>query len=194
MTNPSVGNLTRRTFLELAARQSVAAAAAANALLAACRPTAHQPSALGLDRRALDTFVALIDEIIPASDGMPAASAAGTLAYLELLAASEAALADTARAAVAAADGLGRERTGKPFASIEVTERAVVVTALAEREKVLFKRLRDYVYEGYYLQPQVWARLGYEPYPTGGAGPTMARFDPAMLDRVRAMPRRYRSA
>lgn len=187
-------DLTRRTFLELAARQSVAAAAAANGFLAACRPTAQEPSALGLDQRSLDTFVALIDEIIPASDGMPAASGSGTLAYFELLAGSEVQLVDTARAAVVAADRFGRERAGKPFTSFAATERVLVVTTLAERDKVLFGHLKSYVYEGYYLQPRVWALLGYEPYPTAGAGPPMARFDPAMLDRVRAMPRRYRIA
>jgi len=101
---------------------------------------------------------------------MPAASGAGTLAYLELLAGTEAQLVDTAEAAVVAADRFGREQVGKPFTSIAAPERVRVVTTLAEREKVLFKRLRDYVYEGYYLQPQVWARLGYGSSFTTGAG------------------------
>ncbi len=50
------------------------------------------------------------------------------------------------------------------------------------------------VYEGYYVQPVVWEAIGYEPYPTGGGGPTLEPFDPALLERVAGQPASYREA
>lgn len=166
--------LTRRAFLQLAAEQSVTASLAATALLAACRSTADHSSSLGLDRRSTATLIDLIDEIIPASDGMPAASQAGTLAYFELLAATDPGLIATVQGAIQ--DG-----------------RTSTAAQLEASNPELFGRLKTYVYEGYYLQPQIWSLLGYEPYPTNAPGPSMAPFSPAMLQRVRSMPQRYRT-
>lgn len=184
--------LTRRAFLELAAGQSLAASVAATALLAACRATADGSSALRLDRPSMDAFIALIDEIIPASDKMPAASQAGTLAYLELLAAEDSQLPDTIHGALSAVGTLAQTRFGSGFTKVASTARTAVVVALAEADEGLFARLRTYVYEGYYLQPEVWNLLGYQPFPTSGPGPLLAPFAPELLQRVRAMPRRYR--
>jgi len=173
--------LTRRAFLQLAAEQSVTASVAVTALLAACRSTAGHPSALGLDRGSTKTLIRLIDEVIPASDGMPAASQAGTLAYLELLAETDPGLTETVHAVVRTAQALTHSAG------------ATVASKLMEADPTGFARLRTYVYEGYYLQPQVWKLLGYEPYPTSAPGPSMAPFSTALLERVRAMPRRYRA-
>lgn len=184
--------LTRREFLELAARQSVGASVAATAFLAACAPTADRSAALGLNADATNTLIALVDEIIPAWDGAPAASEAGTLAYLEMLAATETELPETLRAAIRLVDALSVSRVGQGLAAVGRDGRAAVIAAFAEAERALFGRVRNYVYEGYYLQPRVWQQLGYEPFPTLAAGPVMAPFDAAMLDRVRTMPARYR--
>lgn len=184
--------LTRRAFLELAAEQSLTASLAATALLAACRSTADRSSALGLDGRSLRTLITLIDEIIPASGEMPAASQAGTLAYFELLAGTDPGLSETLHAALRSANALAQVRFGEELASIPSTSRTTIVAALAENEVSLFAGLRTFVYEGYYLQPRIWKLLGYEPYPTSSPGPSMAPFTPAMLQRIRAMPRRYR--
>lgn len=184
--------LTRRAFLELAAGQSLAASAAATALLAACRATAEGSSALRLDGPSMEALIAVIDEIIPASDKMPAASGAGTLAYFELLAGEDSQLPETIHSALSAVGTLAQARFGSGLTSVAPAARTVVVVALAEADKGLFARLRTYVYEGYYLQPDVWKLLGYEPYPTSGPGPLLAPFAPEILQRVRAMPRRYR--
>jgi hypothetical protein len=185
--------LTRRAFLELAATQSLTASLAATALLAACRSTAEESSVLGLDGPSMETLITLVDQIIPASDEMPAASQAGTLAYFELLAGADPHLPETLQSAIRTVDALSRARAGKGFAAAGASERTEVVAALAQTESLLFARLRTYVYEGYYLQPQVWQLLGYEPYPTSAPGPHMAPFTPALLQRIRAMPPRYRT-
>ena len=180
--------LTRREFLEMAARQSLAASIAASALLqSSCLRSPESPSALGLDAGATETLIAVIDEIIPAADSMPAASEVGTLAYFELVAASEAALAETMQASLRTANTLSQERLGSRFTSISRDHRVEILSAFEERDAALFKKLRDYVYEAYYLQPRVWALIGYDPYPTNAAGPQMEPFDQTLLNRVRAM-------
>jgi len=173
--------LTRRAFLARVGEQSLTASLAASALLAACRTSADRSSALGLDGRSTETLIALIDEIIPASDGMPAASQAGTLAYFELLAGADPILRETLQGAVRASSKLAPG------------SRAEIVARLAKDDPALFTRLRRYVCEAYYLQPEVWKLLGYEPFPTGAAGPSMAPFTPELLQRVREMPQRYRA-
>lgn len=184
--------LTRREFLDFVARQSAAASIAASALLVACRSTADRRSALGLDANATKTLIALIDEIVPAVSGMPAASQVGTLAYFELLAGTESKLAETVQATVRGVEALGRERFANGLSLIRPEQRRVAVSAFSEANPALFAQIRNYVYEGYYLDPRVWELLGYEPHPTGSGGPKMASFDAALLSRVRAMPIRYR--
>ena len=182
-------HLTRREFLEVAARQSVTAGIAASALLeSSCLRSPESPSALGLDGGATEALITMIDQIIPAADGMPAASQAGTLAYFELLAASETALAENVQASVRTANALSQERFGGRLASISREQRLETLSAFEKsKDAALFVKLRNYVYEAYYLQPRVWALIGYDPYPTNAPGPHMEPFDQALLNRVRAM-------
>jgi hypothetical protein len=62
---------------------------------------------------------------------------------------------------------------------------------MQEQEKdnpAFFNQLLAYTYESYYLSPQVWKLIGYEPYPTMSAGPLLEAFDEKLLDRVRKLP------
>jgi hypothetical protein len=189
-----MASLTRREFLDLVARQSLSASIAATGVLLACRSTADRRSALGLGADATTTLIALIDEIIPAENDMPAASQVGTLAYWELLADTEAQVVTVVQTATSSVDEASDQQFGRPFARIRPTDRRAIVSALSEANTRLFGQLRDYVYEGYYLDPQVWQRLEYEPFPTGSGGPKMAPFDASLLTRVRGMSKRYREA
>jgi len=182
--------LSRREFLHLIAVRSAAASFAAGTLLSAC-DSGERPSALGLGADATQTLIALVDEIIPPTDGMPAASQVGTLAYFELLATSETKLVSTVQTAIRTVDAISEQQSGRHFAQTPSSDRRAVVSALASADSALFLQLRNLVYEGYYLDPQVWERLAYEPYPTGSGGPKMTSFDQALLTRVRAMPKRY---
>jgi hypothetical protein len=136
---------------------------------------------------------AAMDEIIPAGEGMPAASAAGGLEYLDRLAASNPDVKDRLRKIVSAIDAVSRKRFRKNFASLPSSDRAAALQDLEERPPPeLFADLRDLVYESYYTQPQVWKRIGYEPHLTGDAGPHMKPFDEAALAEVRRKAKFYR--
>ncbi len=134
---------------------------------------------------------AAMDEIIPAADGMPAASAVGGVAYLDRLA-RQAQFKKQFEGVLAALGEASRRLFGKSFLALPRAER---VTALAELEKAVpesFRALRDCVYEAYYTRPQVWKLLGYESHLTNQAGPRMKPFDEAALAKVRKMPKLYR--
>jgi hypothetical protein len=142
------------------------------------------------DERERRDLEAAMDEIIPAGDGMPAASEMGGVAYLERVAAADANVANELRAALAALE----KASGGAFGRLDHEARVSALRKLEAGEATRFAQLRDYVYESYYTQPRVWKLIGYEFYPTDHAGPHMAPFDESILDDVRKMPKLYREA
>ncbi|HEY3204368.1 MAG TPA: gluconate 2-dehydrogenase subunit 3 family protein [Thermoanaerobaculia bacterium] len=181
-------NWTRRGFLQTAAAGSFAATGAARAIAAlstaGTRP-ASSPFAAGV--RA--TLRAAMDEIIPASDGMPAASSSQVLSYLEEISARD---ADVRREVRRAATALERRSRPRGFVSLSATRRVRVIAALEKQEPAVFGSLRDYVYEGYYTNPEIWSRIGFEFYGPERPGPGMPAFDESAVERVRAAPPLYR--
>jgi hypothetical protein len=125
------------------------------------------------ERSALRTAM---DEIIPAGDGMPSATEAGGIEYLERVMRQEPEVAENTRALLAE---LKVHRTLGEFEAKAAPE---------------FARLRDFVYEAYYTQPEIWKLLGYHNYPTDHAGPHMPPFDETILSEVRRKPKFYREA
>jgi hypothetical protein len=133
-----------------------------------------------------------MDEIIPAGDGMPAASEAGGVDYLEKLSGRDAKVAKELRESLAALDGLSQKQFQGAFISLSREQRVQALSTLEKHKAEPFKTLRDYVYEAYYEQPQVWKLIGYEYYPTNGAGPTTKPFNEEILAEVRKKPKFYR--
>jgi hypothetical protein len=159
--------LTRRNFLEASAAAPLAAGlvttigAAPNNVLSEA------------EREALHTAM---DQIIPAGDGMPSASEAGGLEYLQRVARQEPEVANQLRSLLA-----------------ELKERKTL-TEFEAKDPQNFAHLRDYVYEAYYTQPRIWKLIGYHDYPTDHAGPHLPPFDESLLDPVRNRPKLYREA
>lgn len=132
-----------------------------------------------------------MDAIVPAADGMPAASAAGVMEYLELVATRD---ADVRRQLRRAASALERRARPSPFDSLQNERRVGVLAELEAKEPTVFEALRDFVYEGYYTRPDVWKRLGFEFYGPDRPGPGLPPFDETSVARVRARPPFYRRA
>jgi hypothetical protein len=57
-----------------------------------------------------------------------------------------------------------------------------------------FAILRDFVYEAYYTQPQIWKLIDYQFHATDQKGPHMKPFDEAVIAKVRNKPKFYREA
>ena len=183
--------LTRREFLDVALRHGAAAGMVGGLLPAlACSPgdVPDAAASLPLDER---TLALLVDEILPAEDGMPSASDAGLVDYFRRISVPVPELAELLGEFVAAAADVAEDRFGSTVAELDRARRVEVLQDLEASDGDRFGAFRNLVYEGYYVNPEVWARLGYEPYPTIEAGPVMEPFDPATLDRVRRLPRLY---
>lgn len=188
---------TRRKFLEstlkgtVVAGGAITAGAAIPAEARASDPEDQKPAALDEQRRKL--LRAAMDEIIPASDGMPAASEAGGVEYLTRVAGENAQVKRELEESLSTLAALSQKQFGREFISLTHAERVEALKKFeARRPPQNFVKLRDYVYEAYYTQPSVWKLIGYPFYATNGPGPHMKPFDPSSLDRVRRMPKLYR--
>ncbi len=172
---------TRRRFL---------AASAATPTLITVIQTA--PRALARDTQS--SLKTVMDMMIPASDGMPSASEAGGLAYLErLMERNEDAATDITKG-LDVADAFSERSFSKPFGELEKDEQITVLKEMEDSALGVFDALRAYVYESYYTQPAIWKLIGYQLYPTDHAGPHLQPFDDSLLANVQKLPKLYRDA
>jgi hypothetical protein len=186
----------RRKFLEAGVAGSMAVGRAAKVALSSVQEegrTPRQPATtVTLGAREQKLLLMVMDEIIPAGDGMPAMSEVGGLDYLNRLARREQQAAKDLQAALEALEALGRQRFQASFLSLTPEHRVEALAALEQQSADSFSALRDYIYEAYYTQPEVWKLIGYEFRPTNQGGPPMKPFDEAALAEVRRKPRYYR--
>jgi len=190
-------NWTRRKFLESTLKGSIVAGGAVTAGVISPVETkagdAPEQEAAALDAQQRKLLRVTMDEIIPAGDGMPAASEVGGVEYLTRLARENQQARRELQKSLNALAALSRKQFGKDFTSLVPAQRVEVLKKFeAQRPRQNFVKLRDHVYESYYTQPKVWKLLGYPFYATNGPGPRMKPFDPASLERVRKMPKLYR--
>jgi DNA-binding transcriptional ArsR family regulator len=180
---------TRRKFLGTTLAGSLAVGARARAESSGALPNPGS-AALDIDQRA--SLRAAMDEIIPANEGMPAASEVGGIEYLDRVRREEPQIAADLKQALDALERLSQSRFRAPFAKLSSPKRVEVLSALEAGSPEVFGKLRDHIYESYYTQPKVWKLIGYEFYPTNESGPHMKPFDESVLAKVRQMPKLYR--
>jgi hypothetical protein len=182
---------TRRKFIETTVLAQIGISAGVLTQLYSCAP--DESSSKVLSSSLQKTLTAAMDEIIPSGDGMPAASETGGLNYLLKLLEQ---FPDQAKKLSTGLTGLNdqcQKKFSKDFTKITSGER---ISLLQEQEKnnpVFFNQLLEYTYESYYLSPQVWKLIGYEPHPTMSAGPLMEPFDEKLLDRMRTLPALFKN-
>ncbi len=186
---------TRRKFLETSLKGSVIVGA--GAIGAASRPplitaSENQPPESPLARGNRETLRAAMDEIVPASDGMAAASEVGGVEYLERVARETPGIRKNLVKILSALENLSRKHSGTAFASLPGEKRVEALKDFEVESLQDFATLRDLVYESYYTNPKIWKLIGYEFHATNQSGPRMKPFDDAVLANVRKMPKLYR--
>jgi hypothetical protein len=179
----------RKQFLTILGRSALLAAAAP--ALDRLGEAATEAPPLDAPQRAI--LVAFADEIVPATDGMPSASDVGAAAYLERVAAADEGIAASLRDLVASIERRARESHAASFDRLPAPDRLALLQAMEKEEADRFRAARDLVYEAYYTNPLVWKRLGYDFIGAESVGPPLEPFEEALLERVRALPRLYRS-
>ncbi len=171
----------RRVFL--------GATAATPVLIAAIQP-APQP----LTPDVQSALKIVMDLMIPASGGMPSATEAGGLTYLENLMQHNKDAATDITHALVVADAFSERTFNRPFRQLQANDQIAVLKEMENTALGVFDALRAYVYESYYTQPAIWKLIGYELYPTDHNGPHLQPFDDSLIGNVRKMPKLYRDA
>jgi gluconate 2-dehydrogenase subunit 3-like protein len=181
--------LGRRAFVGGAVKLALAAGLAPQVAPAAGR--AGGPRLALADRRRLR---AAVDTIIPAEGRMPSASAVGGVAYLEGMAARDAAFGTLLVSGLRALDARSREVRRRGFAESTATQQAEYIAHLEKSDAPagFVAALRDAVYEAYYSNPEVWKLIGYRFRSGPRRTATLDPFDSQRVARVRAMGRLYR--
>jgi hypothetical protein len=150
------------------------------------------PASTMLGPTQREALRAAMDEIIPANDGMPAASAVGGLEYLERLCQQEMEISVDLQQVLDVLGHMSETKFHAAFAGISSAQRVEILTELESQSPKVFANMRDLVYESYYTQPSIWKLIGYELHPTNESGPQMKPFDESVLANVRKMPKLYR--
>lgn len=186
---------TRRKFMEAGLAGSVIAGSGMMNRLPkreAMAAKADRSTAGELTAEEWKALSSVMDEIIPADDGMPAASEVGGVEYLQRLCQSLPGLNDDLKQSLTEVDGISHSHFGKSFLALTKSERIQTLVEMEKMKPKLFATLRDYTYEAYYTQPRVWKLMDYTFYPTNESGPKMKPFDESVLAEVRRKPRFYR--
>jgi hypothetical protein len=185
---------TRRKFLQTSLGSSLAVGAgAALGGATTMRAEEQKPKTAGeLSVAQRATLRAAMDEIIPAVDDMPAASAVGGVEYVARVAREDAAIRRSITESLAGLEALSKKLKAKPFSTLTSAQRIETLKAYERQTPEAFVTLRDFTYEAYYTEPRVWKLIGYELHPTNEAGPRVKPFDESVLAQVKKMPKRYR--
>ena len=187
---------TRRSFIESTFVTSVTSRAGL-ATVSSVVPTAGRsqeelPELPGFDRAQRLDFISMIDEIIPAADGMPAASEVDIDRYVATLFTQDQGLIEAFESGLDFLREKAMEQYEQSFSKLDSDQRIEKLEQLEVTDPVSFRRVREAVYEGYYTRPQIWHLVGYQPHPTNSEGPVMEPFDESSLERVRRSPKLYR--
>ena len=181
--------LSRRKFIETSVLSQLALSTGALNLFNYC--TANETSSQVLDSAMKKILKAAMDEIIPAGEGMPSASEVGGMNYLLKLWEQ---FPDQGKIVLSGLTDLNErsnKKFKKDFSEVSSEERTELLNFLEKENATFFNMLRNYTYECYYLNPQVWKLIGYEPHPTLSSGPMMEPFDEKLLERVRSIPNKF---
>jgi hypothetical protein len=156
--------------------------------------SAIQAAAQALPQDTQSALKTVMDLIIPASDGMPSASEAGGLIYLENLMQRDKDTATRITKGLDVAEALSERSFKRSFSQLERNDQIAVLKNMEDTALGVFDALRAYVYESYYTRPAIWKLIGYELFPTDHIGPPLKPFDDSLLANVQKMPKLYRDA
>ena len=143
-------------------------------------------------RRPQKTFIALLDELIPARDAsLPGAGSLGLAPDIEANLGEATALVATGLAAL---DEKAREHAASDFADLASADRAPLVSAVAAEHPGFLETLIFQTYTTYYQHPRVVAAIGLTPEPPFPRGYDLEAGDLGLLDPVRKRAPMHRKA
>ena len=181
----------RRKFSKAALSLQVLAGAGALNIATACAPQDDSKDGAVLESSLQKILKMAMDEIIPKSKEMPSASEVGGVEYILGILEENPDLISAFEHVLTSLDIQSNETVNDNFVNLDSEKRISVLKDYERNKAELFTVLKEFVYEGFYINEKVWKLIGYEPYPTLTAGPEMEPFDEKLLDRVKQMPPIY---
>lgn len=134
----------------------------------------------------LETLVAVMDDIIPASDGMPPASMAGGVQFLQYLGWQYPAIQEEISRFLKILTETSDLSFRQVFQKLRPDQRAQVLASMEKTHTSVFSTFVGYVYESYYTNPRVLGLIWCSPSP-----PSIGD-DEALLAPVRTLTYLYR--
>jgi len=181
----------RRRFSKAVVSAQLLLASGALTLPLSCDKTKKSESDSVLDNTQQDTLKLAIDEIIPANAKMPSASQVGGVRYIMEILDEMPDLIPLFEALIGEVNAVSISKFDIVFSKLKSDDRVTVLKSIEQNKPELFKVLKDFTYEAYYLNEKIWPLIGYEPHPTGTLGPKMDPFDESLLNRVKNLPPMY---
>jgi len=181
----------RRKFSKAVISAQLLMASGAITIPLACAKTKKSEGGGLLDSDEQQILKSTMDEIIPANKKMPSASAIGGVTYILKIVEELPELLPLFQnlAEKIATKSLAYSKVG--FSELKRAERVNLLIDFEASETELFKVLKDFTYESYYTNEAIYSSIGYEPHPTGTAGPKMEPFDENLLNKVKKLPSMY---
>jgi Gluconate 2-dehydrogenase subunit 3 len=149
-----------------------------------------------LDPGRAATLRAWVATLIPATGSRPDAAEVGAAEYIDATVLEVPALRPSLLQAIDRIEEIATAKAGRPFTSCQDDERERLLREFeAEDASDAFNMVRDFTYEAYYGSARVLAALQTDTgwsstSPTKGS--LMTSFDASHLERVRALPPRWR--
>lgn len=187
MKYPLKDSWTRRNFSRAVLYTQFMLACGVFSVSSGCRKSGGK-SQNTLDEKLRGILTMAMDEIIPSSTSMPSASDAGGLNYIENILAENPELVQPLVLVLTEINSIAGSTMNQPYINLDRAGRIAVLESLENSKPEWFQMLRNFVYESYYINTEVWAKIGYQPYPTASTGPVMEPFDEGLLARVKQRP------
>jgi len=111
------------------------------------------------NREELKLLAAAIDTVIPQSDRMPSASAAGGVAYLQRLGWQYDNIFEHIRGFLRVLQQASQKEFSSEFAALEARRQVAVMKRIEKSSAKLLSDFVGYVYEAYYTRPRVQGLL-----------------------------------
>ncbi len=177
----------RRRFSKAVVSAQLLLASGALSLPLSCMDKKNSNSSALLSSSDQEILKFAMDGIIPSNAKMPSASDVGGVDYILKILEELPELQPLFRHLLETIEA----KSQGSFASLSASEQTEILKQMEQTDPDLFKVLKDFTYEAYYLSENVWPLIGYEPHPTGTLGPTMEPFDENLLNRVKNLPPMY---
>src|SRR4051812_38301883 len=148
-------------------------------------PPAAAPRVLDDAQTALLT--AVLNRIIPATDGMPGAGDLGVTATIDRTLSAYPLLRRLFRDGLVEIEieGARHVAAAAGFTSLRGDQQDAILQTVEHAFPAFFAALIEHTYRGYYTDPRVYAAIGYTHRPPQPLGHELPLFDPAMLEKQR---------